>query len=96
MTVAVVEPCPAHLADEEQPEYGGHLFFNLEDGRAGCGNPECGWSGIATSVDHVISTRCPACEHPPDHDAARVPRNQRCPCGSGVKAKRCDCEGYTV
>jgi hypothetical protein len=58
-----------------------------------------------------ISTRCPACEGG-DYDAemaalakvaevaassaSRVGRNQPCPCGSGMKAKRCPCDEYTV
>ena len=29
-------------------------------------------------------------------DPRQVERNRPCPCGSGVKAKRCGCEEYTV
>src|SRR5947209_15299610 len=101
--LAVMEPCPPHLAHDPQPSYGGRLFHRQDTGLSGC--QHCGWRGVPTITDgeHTtgvfLSTRCPVCEREPDPQlvqSSRVPRNQLCPCGSGAKAKRCDCAGYTV
>lgn len=91
-------PCPPLLADQDRPEYGGSLFFHQDTGIAGC--THCGWTGIPTIVHGFASTWCPRCQHDvdrwPPHSPHRVPRNQACPCGSGAKAKRCDCPSFTV
>ena len=53
---------------------------------------DCGWTGVPTSVRGVQSDLCPRC-HPDAPDPTRrvesVPRNAPCPCGSGVKFKKC-------
>jgi hypothetical protein len=78
------------------------LDFN-GNGIAGC--TRCGWRGVPTIVAGVLSTFCPRCEiaasshmlcDPPSRPivkapprAGRTPRNAPCPCGSGVKHKKC-------
>lgn len=91
-----LEPCPPHLHHVELPQYGGSLVFRMERNLAAC--VECGWEGIPTRRSSFVSTACPACQHEPDAEltTCRVPRNQPCPCGSGVKAKKCKCEEYTT
>lgn len=92
---AVLEPCPVEQAMLEFPAYGGTVGFDAE-GVGFCAG--CGWRGAATITDGVISTHCPVCspQIEPPEGPRKVPRNAPCPCGSGVKAKRCDCAAYVV
>lgn len=66
-------------------------------------NGGCGWEGVPTYVRGKPSTRCPGCESGVDDDVInleldaeerrrslpKVGRNEPCPCGSGLKSKKC-------
>lgn len=83
----MLEECPRELRGEDFPCYGGYVFFN-DRGTAAC--VQCGWSGVPTVIDGVISTRCPACdERLGAIIIPKVGRNDPCSCGSGKKFKRC-------
>lgn len=77
------------------PMEGGYLCFNGM-GVAAC--TRCGWRGVANPGSSV----CPACESDESEIVAELvaeerawreyrgtPRNAPCPCGSGVKHKKC-------
>jgi hypothetical protein len=84
------------------PQIGGTLDFN-GNGVAGC--VTCGWRGAPTIIDGERSTFCPVCtdrsteflaELNADREAsarrkefAGTARNAPCPCGSGLKWKKC-------
>lgn len=91
-----LEACPAHLARQDFPKYGGTVGFDSE-GVGFCNS--CGWRGVPSVVGEVILTICPRCgtgSDDPPPAPARVPRNAPCPCGSGLKAKRCGCAAFVV
>lgn len=73
-----VEPVPPGQRHKDHPQYGGALFMHQDTGIAGC--PECGWTGVPTVVDGVISSHCPACDAPkiqvPLHHSRSINRSK--------------------
>lgn len=87
----MTSPTPPHA------RYGGTLDFN-GNGIAGC--VVCGWRGVPTCDDGARSVRCPCCYAPQvdagEPEPVKISRNAPCPCGSGVKAKKCGCAEFAV
>lgn len=94
-----LEDAPA----DEGTRGAGSLVYRQEPGGWGpAGCLRCGWRGVPVSAPPeeegavAFDHRCPACEIAPLVDAEyraldgpRPARNAPCPCGSGVKFKKC-------
>lgn len=74
------------------------LTDNDGKGIARCTAADCGYEGPPTYLEGKAQRNCPVCEKPDldkiaeeiEHEnRPKVARNAPCPCGSGVKGKKC-------